>query len=145
MPPGFQSTAPPETRQLPKPGPADRPFWAAAKRHQLVLPRCGDCRNVWFPPYACCPRCLSANVEWITASGKGSLYGWIEMYKAYLPAFADKIPYNVVLVRLEEGPLMFGTLVDTAWEEMRADMPVVVEFEDVTEEISLPRFRANKH
>jgi uncharacterized OB-fold protein len=80
----------------------------------------------------------------MTASGKGRLYGWIEMYKAYLPAFADKVPYNVVLVRLEEGPLMFGTLVDTAWEEMRAEMAVTVEFEDVSEEISLPRFRGKQ-
>ena len=50
----------------------DRPFWQAAREHRFVLPRCTNCGHVFFPPYLSCPRCLSFELEWMEASGKGT-------------------------------------------------------------------------
>ena len=42
-------------KPLPEITTLDRPFWDAARRHELRLQRCLDCRHIWFPAYANCP------------------------------------------------------------------------------------------
>ena len=128
-------------KPLPKISNEDRPFWQAAKEHRFVLPRCLNCGHVWFPPYLSCPKCISANIEWMDASGRGVIWGRIEMHQAYLKAFADVMPYNVTQVRLDEGPLMFTNVIGVGWDELPIGAPVEVEVEDVTAEIALPKFR----
>ena len=76
-------------KPLPKVTREDRAFWQAAKEHRFLLPRCLDCGHVWFPPYLSCPRCASARIEWTEASGRGVIWGRIEMHQAYLKSFAD--------------------------------------------------------
>ena len=61
--------------------------------------------------------------------------------KVYHPAFSGEVPYAVVAVELEEGPRVTSKLVDCPLENITAGMPVEVVFEDVSEEISLPKFR----
>jgi hypothetical protein len=46
-----------------------------------------------------------------------------------------------VLVQLEEGPMMYSNLVDVPLERIRPDLPVCAVFEDVSDEITLIRFR----
>ena len=128
-------------KPLPKVNHESRAFWEASKEHRLVLPRCKACGHVWFPPYAYCPKCISPDVEWIDASGKGKVWGWLEMHQAYMPSFQDDLPYNVVLVLLDEGAFMFGNVVDVAFEDLKKDLPVEVVFEDVSDEVALPKFR----
>ncbi len=119
----------------------DRPFWEAARQHRLVLPRCRACGHVWFPPYTTCPRCLSFDREWVQASGRGQVWGFIEMVQPYIRAFAPEIPYNVVLVQLEEGPLMFSNVVGVPSSAIHVDLPVEAVFEDVTPEFTLVKFK----
>ena len=128
-------------KPLPKPTKEDREFWQAAKEHRLVLPRCRDCGYVWFPPYLACGRCLSSNREWVTASGRATVWGYVEMAHPYIPSFAPEIPYNVVLVKLDEGPLMFSNVVSVANSAIHTDMPVEAVFEDVTPEFTLIKFK----
>lgn len=128
-------------RPLPTPTAADAPFWAGCREHRLMLTRCRDCGLVWFPAYEHCAGCTSAELEWIEASGRGVIWGWIEMHQRYIPYFADQVPYNVVLVKLEEGALLYSNMVGARFEDLRADMPVEVVFEDVDDSFSLPKFR----
>jgi uncharacterized OB-fold protein len=51
------------------------------------------------------------------------------------------VPYNVALVDLEEGVRMATNIVGCSNAEIRIGMPVAVTFEDVSTEISLPKFR----
>ena len=46
-------------------------------------------------------------------------------------------------MELDEGPRLYTNLVDVEPDpkSLRCDMPVEVVFEDISEEISLPRFR----
>jgi len=128
-------------KPLPKVTREDRAFWQAAKEGRLLLPRCLDCGHVWFPPYLSCPRCASARIEWTEASGRGVIWGRIEMHQAYLKSFADVMPYNVVQVQLAEGPMIFSNVEGAAWDDLAVGDSVEVVFEDVTDEIALPKFR----
>ena len=120
-----------------------RPFWEAAREHRLVLPRCRQCGNVWFPPYSSCPRCLSFDREWTDASGKGKVWGFIEMAQPYIASFQDDLPYNVALVELDDAPgvRIVTNVVDTPPEEIKIGMPVEVAWEEPHPGTVLPRFR----
>jgi hypothetical protein len=58
-----------------------------------------------------------------------------------MPQFAEHVPYSPVLVELDEGVRMVSWLTGVKPDELRLGMPVEVAFEDVTPEISLPKFR----
>ncbi len=129
--------------QKPLPGIDDfqRPFWEAAKRHELVLQRCRKCGSFRYPPGLMCHECLSDDLEWTRVSGRGTVFTWTVFHRAYHPAFAAEVPYAVVAVELEEGPRMLSNLVNCKLEDIRIGMPVVVTFDDASAEISLPKFR----
>jgi len=118
-----------------------RPYWEATKRHEMVLQRCQGCGNFRYPAGDICPRCLSDQLEWVKASGRGKVYTWTVFHRVYHPGFTEDVPYAVVAVELEEGPRLLTNLVDCRLEDINIDMPVEVVFEDITEEISLPKFR----
>ncbi|WP_419918472.1 Zn-ribbon domain-containing OB-fold protein [Candidatus Poriferisocius sp.] len=119
----------------------DREFWAEARRHRFVLPRCRNCGHVWFPPYASCPRCLSFDREWTRASGRGTVWGFTLMRQPYIPSFEPELPYNVVLVELEEGPMMYSNLIGIDNAAITCGLEVEAAFEDITPEITLIKFR----
>ncbi len=129
------------SKPLPTVTAEDREFWAAARRHRFVLPRCRACGHVWFPPYASCPRCLAFDREWTQASGRGTVWGFTLMRQPYIPSFGSELPYNVVLVELEEGPMVYSNLVDTDHADVACGLTVEAVFEDVTAEITLIKFR----
>ena len=58
-----------------------------------------------------------------------------------MPQFADAVPYSPVVIELEEGIRMVSWVVDASPNELRLDLPVEVVFEDVTSEVTLPKFR----
>jgi len=81
------------------------------------------------------------NSDWVRASGRGKVYTWVLIYQRYHPAFAEDIPYNVTMVELEEGPRLITNIVDCRDEDIRLGMEVEVVFEDVTDEVTLPKFK----
>jgi uncharacterized OB-fold protein len=128
-------------KPLPRVTADNRPFWEAARRHQLALQRCADCGHFRYPPAPVCPRCLSESADWAPVSGRGTVSTFVVFHKPYFQAFAAEIPYNVVQVELAEGPRLTANLVGVSNDEIRVGMPVEVVFDDVTPEITLPRFR----
>lgn len=58
-----------------------------------------------------------------------------------MPQFADKIPYSPVIIELEEGVRMVSWLTDVTPDELELEIPVEVVFDDVTPEVTLPKFR----
>lgn len=130
---------------IPKPMPVptedSKPYWEGCKRHELLIQRCQDCGHYRFPPSVLCPKCMSTNVQWARVSGQGKVYSWTIFHYLYHPAFAKDIPYNVAIVELEEGPRIHSNIVECRNEDIYIGMPVEVVFEDVSEEIALPKFR----
>ena len=117
-----------------------RPFFAAAKRHELVVQRCTGCGTHRFPARELCSQCLSTAVEWVKVSGQGTIFSFNVMHQVYHPGFADDVPYAVVVVKLTEGAKITSNLVGMKPHDIRIGLPVHAVFEDITDEVTLPKF-----
>ncbi|MCI0441405.1 MAG: Zn-ribbon domain-containing OB-fold protein [Chloroflexi bacterium] len=128
-------------KAIPQPTPETQLFWEKARQHELWIQRCGDCAHVFFPPRAFCPKCLSKSVEWFRASGRGTLYSYMINHRP-APGFEAEAPYAIAVVQLEEGPRMMTNIVgiENTPEKLVLDMPLVVTFEDIQPDISLPKW-----
>lgn len=129
------------SKPLPVADSQTRPFWDAAKRHELFLPRCLDCGKARSEMERWCPHCGSNNSRWEKMSGRGKVWSFCEFHKAYFKGFEAELPYNVAVVELDEGPILFTNIVGARYEAIKIGLPVEVMFEDVTEDISLVKFK----
>lgn len=77
-----------------------QPFWDAAARCELVLPRCRDCGNWRWPPGPFCPHCRSQAIAWQPA-GPPRLYSFTIVHRAG-PTPAD--PAQAIVPGLVEFP-----------------------------------------
>lgn len=130
-------------RPLPRIDPDHLPWWEGLHRHELLVQECSACQRCVFPPQPACPYCRSLERGWRRSSGRGEVYSWVIMHRASHPWFADRIPYAVVLVEMEEGFRVVGSI-DCPLEQLRDGLPVEVGFEDVDERITLLRFRPSE-
>ncbi|MDP3767585.1 MAG: OB-fold domain-containing protein [Dehalococcoidia bacterium] len=128
-------------RPLPEITPLTEPYWSAAKQRRLVVQRCDDCGAYRFPPELGCYACGSLRATWSPVSGRATLYTWTVAHPPLLPYFQERAPWPVVVVQLEEGPRMITNLVDVPPEEYEFGMPLVAEFEDVDDEVTLVVFQ----
>ena len=126
-------------KPLPKPTESSRPYWDAAKRHELTLQRCGACTALIYYPRDRCPQCLSDNLKWQPVSGRGKVYSYTVVRRASTRSFSDK-PYVLAIVELDEGVRM-TTNVEAPPETVKVGMPVSVWFDDVTPERTLVKFK----
>ncbi|MCK6557296.1 Zn-ribbon domain-containing OB-fold protein [Candidatus Binatia bacterium] len=133
---------PPYTKPIPTVTPELRPFFEAAKRRELVVQRCRGCGTYRFPARELCSNCLSRASEWVRVSGAGEVFSFNVMHQVYHPGFAGEVPYAVVIVKLAEGAKMTSNLVGVLPGDIRIGMPVRVVFEDISDEVTLPRFAA---
>lgn len=118
------------------------PFWDALRDHELRLQRCSDCGSWRFPPRPYCAACRSAKAGWEQVSGQGVVYTWTVCHPPVLPAFAERAPYNAVVVQLDEGPFLVSNLVGwDAGQEIPIGLPVAVEFLDVADDLTIHQFR----
>jgi uncharacterized protein len=118
----------------------DKPFWDAAKKHELVAFRCLNC-GTFYSQVTECLACENPEMAWVRVSGKGEVYTFGIDHQLYHPAFKGEIPYNVSWVKLDEGPLIMANIVQCKNEDLRVGLPVTVVFDDITEEVTLPRFK----
>jgi len=118
-----------------------RPFWDAAKEERLTIQKCGDCDKHIFYPRIACPHCFSENVDWVDASGKGTIYSFTVVESNAPSAFTGDLPFVIAVIRLEEGVQMLSNIVDCDPYALTCDAPVEVVFEPLNDEFTLPRFR----
>jgi len=116
-------------------------FWEACQRHELYLQKCRACGAFRYYPRALCPACLSSETEWVLSSGRGSVYTYTVTHQNQAPGFRDDLPYVLAYVELEEGVRMLTNIVGCAPQDVHIGMPVEVSFDDVTPEVSLPKFK----
>jgi uncharacterized OB-fold protein len=129
-------------KPVPVPTPETLPYWQGLKQRQLRIQRCRDCSQAYFYPRPFCPRCFSSNVEWFTASGRAKLHTYEVVHRA-APAFAADTPYVLAVVELDEGPRMLTNLVNVTPDpaQLPIDMALEITYEDVSDEITLPKFQ----
>ena len=125
----------------PAPGPDEAPFWAWCRRHELRIQRCSDCGAFRHPPRPWCPECRSSGFSWEPVRGTGTVVSYTICHPPVLPAFADRAPYNAIVVQLDEGPFMVSNLLDVANDDIETGTLVEVTFVDLDDELTLPQFR----
>ena len=143
------STTEKKQKPVPVPDEESRPFFDGAKRRELMILRCSACGHPMWPASHAgslpltprCQRCNSPELEWTAATGKATLYSFVVMHQPY-PGFEDEVPYNIALVELEEGVRCFSNIVDCDNADLHVGMPLEVVFEDLTDEVSIPKFRS---
>ncbi len=127
-------------KQLPAITESNKPFWDAAHRHELVAYKCGTCGTYYAQPVTCL-RCGNPQMSWVKVSGKAEVYTFCVYRQPFHPAWVKDIPYNVAYVKLVEGPLLMTSITGCDNQDIRVGMPVEVVFDDITPEISLPKFK----
>lgn len=126
---------------LPTPDESTEQYWAAARDGRLVVKRCADCTRAHFYPRPFCPHCWSEQVEWVEASGRGTLYTYSIVHQNDLPPFPEKVPYVAAIVDLDEGPRVMTNIVDCEFDALRVGMAVEAVFAPETDDLTLVKFR----
>ncbi|MEE8338290.1 MAG: Zn-ribbon domain-containing OB-fold protein [Dehalococcoidia bacterium] len=126
---------------LPVPDEQTAPFWDYCRKGELRMQRCVQCGVFRHPPRAMCRHCGSMEAEWAAVSGRGAVYSYTVTHQPIHPALVDLVPHVAVLVELDEGVRLTSNVVDCAPDEIEIGMAVEVVFEQINQEITLPKFR----
>jgi uncharacterized OB-fold protein len=118
-----------------------RPFYDAAREQTLAVQRCEECGNVLFPARDGCPNCFSDKLEWLECSGGGEIFSFVVVHHVYHAAFADRTPYVVAEIKLDEGVRMRANVIGAEVGEVRIGMRVLAAFENFGEDIWMPIFQ----
>lgn len=139
------SEKPAYTKPLPDMRPEGEAFWAGTKEHKLLLPTGPDGKPFWYPR-ALTPGTLD-EVSWVESKGEGEVYTYSVHFIGPSKAYKGDPPHIVVLIDLDEGVRMMSLLVkdEPGYPSLDPDdvtigMRVRVVFDDVTDEITLPKF-----
>jgi uncharacterized OB-fold protein len=62
-------------------------------------------------------------------------------HQAVHPAYADDVPYALIVVEMDEGVRMVSSLRELAPADLELELPVEVVYERRSETITLPCFR----
>jgi uncharacterized OB-fold protein len=118
------------------------PFWNGARESLLVIQRCTGCGLFIHLPRPVCRRCQSFELGYEAVSGRGAVYSFTETYKPFHPFFVDRVPYLVASIELDEQPglRLLSNLVRVAEADVSFGMPVAVEFEALSSELTIPVF-----
>jgi uncharacterized protein len=132
---------PVKTKPSPIVNPWAKPFWTATREHKLLIQKCNDCGSYIFYPRIACPNCFSDNLTWVETSGKGKIYTYTVVENNPPEAFIPDLPFVIAVVVLEEGVRMLTNIVGCDPDKVYCEMPVTVVFEELNNEITLPKFK----
>jgi len=121
-----------------------QPFWARCKAHELSAQRCSDCRKFRWPPQAFCPHCYSWKFDWTKLGETGTVASFVVVHYVSIAAFQEDVPYVVAHITLDgtdQQITMISNVIECLGEQVRVGMHVRVVFDDVTADVTLPKFR----
>nr|WP_047165538.1 OB-fold domain-containing protein [Sphingomonas sp. Y57] len=119
------------------------PFWDAAARHELLLPRCSNCHRYRMPPTPFCPHCRLQGLDWLAAPGEAFLYSYTIVERAVVPGTEDMLPYVPAIVEYPaaDGVRLITNVVDAPLGEIAVGRRVVLAWHDLPEGGAIPVFR----
>ena len=118
-------------------------FYEALREGRLTTTRCAKDGLLW-PPRVVCPRCHSAQLDWVDLPGRGRIYAFSAVLAGAPLGMEQDLPYVVGLVDLDGGALrLFGRIVGRAWTECRIGQPVAVETFTIPDGRAFYRFRVD--
>lgn len=127
-----------------------RPFFEGALAGELRIPCCPETGRLFFPPREASPFAPHRPHGWQRVSGRGTIWSFVVPHPPLLPYYAERAPYVVVAVALEEEPSVRlvgnllaaegGPIEAVGAEEVAIGAPVRAVFEPVAPEIVLVRW-----
>jgi uncharacterized OB-fold protein len=120
-----------------------RPFWDGANARRLMIQRCTqvDCRKAVIYPRVCCPHCQASTLEWIEATGRGTIVSHTTVRRTHHDGFNAEAPYVFAAVALEEGPVIYAQVPGAPLEESLTGRAVTVDFVEHGPDRLMPVFR----
>lgn len=115
-------------------------FWQGCRDGQILLKRCRICDRHHFYPRRMCPFCGSKDVEWVSSSGRGTIYSYTVMHRAPDEYFKSIAPYIAVVVELEEHVRLCSWIVGVDPDEVRIGLPIRATFVEVSPDVWLHQF-----
>jgi uncharacterized OB-fold protein len=127
---------------VPHPSPEDGEFWRGAHRGELRIQRCGTCGLHQHYARVLCSHCGSDALEWVTASGRGTVHSFTVIRQNGVPPFKERVPFVVALVELAEpGARVLAAMPECAPEDARIGMAVQATFRPANDEFGFVDFR----
>lgn len=115
-------------------------FWGKMQEtKQLHFQQCKNCETTLHPPRPICYKCHSFDMEWVPAPTKGEIYSYVVYHRGVHPGF--ELPYEVILVELENGQRIVSNMIDCSPEEIYVGMPVEVVVDSVFDDVPLVKFK----
>lgn len=108
------------------------------QRGELRIQRCRACGGHVFYPRFACPTCLSTDLEWVRASGRGVVHTFTVQHRAG-PDYEGPLPFVIAIVELEEGVRMLSRVVADV-DAVRIDMLVAVAWAKLGDDFQMPVF-----
>jgi uncharacterized OB-fold protein len=107
-----------------------RPFWDGANDRRLMIQRCADpaCGKAVFYPRVCCPHCQGPALDWVEATGRGTVVSHTTVRRTHHDGFNAEAPYVFAAVALDEGPLLYAQLPGAPLEGSLTGRAVSVDF-----------------
>jgi hypothetical protein len=133
----------PPAKPLPVADPDTAPYWEGANAHELRAQQCAHCGRFRWPPSGVCPSCQSWQSRWVKLPGTGVVNSFVVVHQPF-GAFASEIPYAMARIALDDTDgrvVVSSNVTDCPWQDIRVGMRVTVFFDDVTENVTLPKFR----
>lgn len=127
-------------RPLPHPSAWSKGYWDAAAQSRFVVQECRDCDKAIMYPKRVCPHCLGENLGWRESPGNGEIYAVTAQLAGPPTGFADRLPYVIAVIRLDEGVQLMSNIVGEGAAGARIGDRVAVAFE-VAGDTTLPVFR----
>jgi uncharacterized OB-fold protein len=106
---------------VPVPDCDTKPFWDACARGELLIQRCANCGKYLWQPRPVCSSCQTPDPVWTKVSGDGKVASWAVMRPPTLPAYAEMVPFVVLLIELDEKVRLLGYLVDDRGQLIKTD------------------------
>ena len=119
----------------------NKQFWAYCGEEKLCFQRCRTCGKWRHLPRPMCAQCQSLDWQWDESSGRGKVYSWTVTRAPFHPAFADFVPYVVLVVEMDEGIRLVAGMKGQTVDDLQLGMAVEVVFERLSETVALPIFQ----
>lgn len=103
----------------PRPASAEAAYFTHLSEGRLMLQRSRETGEIFFYPRMVAPGSGGTDLEWVPASGNGTVYATTVMHVR-----SPEAPYNVCLVELDEGCRMMSRVEGVPPDQVRVGLRV---------------------
>jgi uncharacterized OB-fold protein len=126
---------------IPRVSPEAAEHFAGTVRGELRIRRCTACGLHHHYPRLACPYCGSDALDWVTASGLGTVHSFTVIRQHGLPPFDEQVPFVVALVDLDEpGARLLAQMPGVAPEDAAIGARVRAVFRPASDDVAFVDF-----